>query len=94
VDFVYDIRLTEHPMPSFAYSELKPDNNDAEKYYKADVFLRRGGLSYDVYGYTEDDIVKDILDQFENYLHFLGNSPGELPWDMAEHDDMLNTDKA
>ncbi|MDY6888551.1 BCCT family transporter [Pseudoalteromonas sp. UBA2102] len=93
VDFVYDIRLTEHPMPSFAYTELKPDADNSEMYYKADVFLRRGGLSYDVYGYSEDDIVKDILDQFENYLHFLGNSPGELPWDMAEHDDMLNSDK-
>ena len=42
-------------MPSFAYSELRPDNDNTEMYYKADVFLRRGALSYDVYGYNEDD---------------------------------------
>ncbi|MDN3377997.1 MULTISPECIES: BCCT family transporter [unclassified Pseudoalteromonas] len=93
VDFVYDIRLTEHATPSFAYAELKHTEDDPELYYRAEVFLRRGGLSYDIYGFNEDDIVKDILDQFENYLHFLDNSPGELPWDMTKHDDMLDTDK-
>ena len=93
VDFVYDIRLTEHAKPSFAYAEFKATDEDPQPYYRAEVFLRRGGLSYDIYGFNEDDVVKDILDQFENYLHFLDNSPGELPWDMAEHDDMLDTDK-
>jgi choline/glycine/proline betaine transport protein len=93
MDFVYDIRLTEHAMPSFVHSELKPETDNTEMYCRAEVYLRRGGLSYDIFGYSEDDIVQDILDQFENYLHFLGNSPGELPWDMAEHDEMLTTDK-
>ncbi len=93
VDFVYDIRMTEHAKPSFAYAELKPEDHTPQLYYRAEVFLRRGGLSYDIYGFNEGDIVKDILDQFENYLHFLDNSPGELPWDMAEHDDMLDTDQ-
>jgi len=90
VDFIYDIRLTEHAMPSFVYSELKQDIDNPKMYYRAEVFLRRGGQSYDIFGYSEDDIVKDILDQFENYLHFLAISPGELPWDMADHDEMLN----
>lgn len=94
VDFVYDIRLTEHTTPSFVHSEVKSLKDEPELYYRAEVFLRRGGLSYDIYDYSEDDIVKDILDQFENYLHFLDNSPGELPWDMTEHDEMLNTDKS
>lgn len=92
VDFVYDIRLTEHPMPGFVYGELKRAPDQPEVFYRAEVFLRRGGRSYDIFGYTEDDIIKDILDQFENYLHFLHVSPGKLPWDMAEHDDMLETE--
>ena len=91
VDFVYDIRLTEHPMPGFVYGELKRDPDELEVYYRAEVYLRRGGRAYDIYGYDEHDVIKDILDQFENYLHFLDISPGKLPWDMAEHDDMLNT---
>ena len=92
VDFVYDIRLTEHPMPGFVYAELKRDPDQPDVFYRAEVFLRRGGRSYDVFGYDKDDIIKDILDQFENYLHFLHISPGKLPWDMAEHDEMLDTD--
>jgi choline/glycine/proline betaine transport protein len=94
VDFVYDIRLTEHSIPGFVYAELKREIDRPDMYYRAEVYLRRGGRAYDIYGYTEEDIVKDILDQFENYLHFLDISPGKLPWDMAEHDDMLHPQQA
>ena len=38
----------------------------------------------------EQQGVGRVLDQFENYLHFLDNAPGKLPWDMAEHDDLLH----
>ncbi|WP_323752374.1 BCCT family transporter [Marinobacter sp.] len=91
VDFVYDIRLTEHAMPGFVYGELKRDPDEPDVYYRAEVYLRRGGRAYDIYGYDKDDVIKDILDQFENYLHFLDISPGKLPWEMAEHDEMINT---
>lgn len=93
VDFVYDIRLTEHVKPGFAYAEPAAADSESQLYYRAEVFLRRGGLSYDIYGFEENDVVKDILDQFENYLHFLDNSPGDLPWDLEKHDDMLDTRK-
>jgi choline/glycine/proline betaine transport protein len=53
------------------------------------VFLRRGGQSYDIYGYDSTQIIDDILNQFEKYLHFLHVSPGVLPWNMEEHDEML-----
>lgn len=90
VDFVYDIRLTEHALPGFVYGEIKRNPDKPEVYFRAEVYLRRGGRSYDIFGYDEHDIIKDILDQFENYLHFLDISPSKLPWDMAEHDEMLN----
>ncbi|MDX5298220.1 MAG: BCCT family transporter, partial [Gammaproteobacteria bacterium] len=89
VDFLYDIRLTEHPLPGFVYAELKRDPGKPELYYRAEVFLRRGGRAYDIYGYDSHDVIRDILDQFENYLHFVNVTPGQLPWDMAEHDEML-----
>ncbi len=53
------------------------------------MFLRRGGQSYDIYGFDQHDIITDILDQLEKHLHFLHISPASLPWNMAEHDDML-----
>ncbi len=37
-------------------------------------------------------MIRDVLDQFENYLHFLHVSPGQLPWNLAEHDTMLQSE--
>lgn len=90
MDFIYDIRMIEHQVPGFSYAKQRHPEDDAEIYYRAEVFLRRGGQAYDIYGYDKSSIVKDILDQFENYLHFLDNSPGQLPWQMDAHDEMLN----
>lgn len=89
VDFIYEIRAVGYAMPAFALSE-GPETD--EQYYRAEVFLRRGGQHYDIYGYDQADIISDILDQFEKYLHFLHISPGSLPWKMAEHDEMLTDD--
>ena len=89
VDFIYEIRAVGYAMPAFALTE-SPEAD--EQYYRAEVFLRRGGQHYDIYGYDQADIISDILDQFEKYLHFLHISPGSLPWKMAEHDEMLTDD--
>ena len=89
VDFIYEIRLVGYAMPSFVLTE---DPDTADQYFRAEVFLRRGGQSYDIYGYDQQDIISDILDQFEKYLQFLHISPGSLPWKMGEHDEMLNND--
>ncbi|MCC5691627.1 hypothetical protein LH484_27025, partial [Klebsiella pneumoniae] len=89
LDFVYEIRLISYAMPAFAQPQ-SPDGD--EHYYRAEVFLRRGGQSYDIYGYDQAEIISDILDQFEKYLHFLHISPGSLPWKMDEHDEMLGNE--
>lgn len=89
VDFIYEIRQRGYPMPDFAYPAMNHDPDQKELYYRAEVFLRRGGQSYDVYGYSEQEIIQDILDQFEKYLHFRHISPASLPWDMSAHDEML-----
>lgn len=89
VDFTYEIRLLENPLPDYAYPETVHDERQGNTYCRAEVFLRRGGQSYDVFGFDQQDIITDILDQFEKHLHFLHISPGNLPWNMAEHDEML-----
>jgi len=93
MDFIYDIRMTEYLVPGFSYAELRSEEDESEKYFRAEVFLRRGGQAYDIYGYDKESITKDILDQFESYLHFLDTSPGELPWEMDAYDDMLTQPK-
>ena len=91
LEFIYEIRLRGYAMPDFAFPESGSTDEEGsdEHYYRAEVFLRRGGQAYDVYGYDQQDIITDILDQFEKYLNFLHISPGILPWKMEEHDDDL-----
>ncbi|UTF58594.1 BCCT family transporter [Gilvimarinus sp. DA14] len=91
VDFIYEIRRLEHPLPDYAYEQGLRSDEEQENYYRAEVFLRRGGQSYDVFGFDQQDIITDILDQFEKHLHFLHISTASLPWRMEEHDDMLAT---
>lgn len=94
LEFIYEVRLRGYAMPDFSFPEA-PGRDGDDHYYRAEVFLRRGGQAYDVYGYDEQDMISDILDQFEKYLHFLHISPGILPWKMEEHDDdLLSNDDA
>ncbi|MCH8493366.1 MAG: BCCT family transporter [Idiomarina sp.] len=86
IDFTYEIRARAYARPDFAMGK----KGEKKEYYRAEVFLRQGGQSYDVYGFEKADIINDVLNQFENYLHFIHHSPGSLPWDLAEHDDDLN----
>ena len=95
LEFIYEVRLRGYDMPDFDFPEDSKQNTvTEEKYYRAEVFLRRGGQAYDVYGYEQSDIISDILDQFEKYMHFLHVSPGILPWNMEDHDEDLIHDEA
>lgn len=91
VDFLYEIRLVDHSLPDYACptDQASEPGDEPPQYCRAEVFLRRGGQSYDVYGFDIQDLITDILDQFEKYLHFLHISPRTLPWNMTVHDEML-----
>lgn len=90
IDFIYEVRMRGYSMPTFAYPETAHDPDGENRYYRAEVFMRRGGASYDIHGCSEQEIIDDLLTQFEKYLHFLHISPGILPWKMTEHDEMLD----
>lgn len=91
VDFWYEIRRVTLPIPAFMALELRRELTEDDVYSRAEVFLRPGGLGYDLYGCDEHEIIRDVLDQFENYLSFLNESPNKLPWDQDEHDEMIIT---
>lgn len=87
VDFSYEVRLGEHEIPEY-YED--GDTKIAQlHHYRAEVYLRRGGLTYDLYGYQSNAVINDIIDQFEKYLHFLDVAPDSLPWRMEKHDEGL-----
>ena len=85
MDFLYEVRLRGYAKPGFAYPEMARDNDGDEQYYRAEVFLKKGGQGYDIYGYETEDIINDLLDHLQKYLHFLHTSPGILPWQGEEH---------
>lgn len=89
MEFIYEVRLCRYIKPDFAYPEMSRGAHDQEHYFRAEVFLQRGGTGYDIFGFDKQDIISDIIDQFEKYLYFLHNTPGILPWKMADHDDDL-----
>lgn len=92
LEFIYEVRLRGYEMPDFDLPGVELSEYVDNKYYRAEVFLRRGGQAYDVYDYEQQDVIDDILNQFEKYLHFLHVSPGILPWKMEAHDDDLISD--
>lgn len=72
MNFTYGIRLRSYIQPAFSILDIKDeDRNEEQKYYRAEVFLREGSQDYDVMGWTKEQIINDILDQYEKHLHFL-----------------------
>ena len=65
-DFRYQIYPMEHPVPSFTRS-----TNNGENYYRLEVFDNTGSLGYDVYGYTTEQLIDNVLDLYERHLEFL-----------------------
>jgi choline/glycine/proline betaine transport protein len=84
--FEYEVRLRGYAKPDFVFPALSRDDNGDEQYYRAEVFLRRGGRAYDVYGYETNQLISDMLDQFEKYMHFLHTTPATLPWKVVDDD--------
>lgn len=67
INFVYQVVAQETVPPSF----MAEATLNEVKYYQAEVFLREGGQNYDVMDWTLEDLLQDIIDQYERHLHFL-----------------------
>lgn len=66
-NFIYQVVARSAVAPSFM-AETQQDN---ETSYQAEVFLREGGQGYDVMDWTHEDVIQDIIDQYERHLYFL-----------------------
>ena len=70
-DFKYMVQLRPFSVPGYV-------EKDYENYYRAEVFLTCGGQDYDVYGYSQDQIVADAVTQYEKHFHFLHMANAEF----------------
>ena len=73
IDFIYGVRVRGYTRPSLTIRQLDHSRKHADKdtYYRAEVFLEEGGQDYDLMGYTKEQVIADVLDQYEKHMHFL-----------------------
>ncbi|WP_159944525.1 MULTISPECIES: choline BCCT transporter BetT [unclassified Nocardiopsis] len=66
-DFTYRVRPVEVPTPAFAMRSLA----EHDTYVRFEVYLTEGSQGYDVMGYTREQLIGNILDEYERHLEFL-----------------------
>lgn len=67
-DFKYDVYLVKAERPNFM---LNTAGKHAEHYYRAEVFLMEGSQEYDLVGYSKEQVLVDILNQYERHMQYL-----------------------
>jgi choline/glycine/proline betaine transport protein len=70
-DFVYGVHSVGHLIPSFAFPEFERDGEEGQRYFRAEVYLAEGSQHYDLYGYNHEQLLDDVLIQYEKHMHFL-----------------------
>jgi len=71
MNFDYEVQCRAQVIPTDESGELIDPNADTEVYYRAEVHLTEGGQDYDVMGWSRDQVVTDIVNQYEHHVHFL-----------------------
>jgi len=69
LDFMYSVCPVEVLRPSLTPEEVEAD--EKSRYCRAEVHLSEGGQDYDIMGWSRDQIIGDILDQYERHRHYL-----------------------
>ena len=68
------MRARNHPLPDASIAaaiDTTTDKGSAPGFFRAEVHLAEGGQDYDVMGWSEEQVIVDILNQYEDHLHFL-----------------------
>jgi choline/glycine/proline betaine transport protein len=69
--FVYQVQMRGYFTPSFARGGMGSKQLNNRRYHRAEVHLSEGSQDYDLVGYTKEQIINDILDQYERHMQFL-----------------------
>jgi choline/glycine/proline betaine transport protein len=64
--FVYKLTPLPCPAPTFAVGRVS-----GEFYFRTEVHLAEGTQGYDVNGYSREQLMGDVLDQYERHLSYL-----------------------
>ena len=69
VDFQYLVAARRHARPGLALSADGSGGGDG--YFRAEVHLREGSQDYDLMGWSREQVLQDLLEQYQRHLHFL-----------------------
>ncbi|NBA97242.1 choline transporter BetT [Pseudomonas sp. R5(2019)] len=69
--FVYQVQMRGYFTPSFARGGMGSHDLKNRRYYRAEVHLSEGSQGYDLVGYSKEQIINDVLDQYERHMQFL-----------------------
>ncbi|KAB1660273.1 BCCT family transporter [Pseudoclavibacter chungangensis] len=97
-DFSYQIYPVGHERPSFTYRHP----GESARYYRLEVFAPTGSRGYDVYGYSADQLIADVLGHYESHLEYLRLSTAGADASVGDeenvvtdwHDDFGDADEA
>lgn len=64
--FIYRAVMRGYLTPGFAAQRFRN-----QRYYRAEVHLYEGSQDYDLVGYSREQIINDIIDQYERHLQYL-----------------------
>lgn len=71
--FVYEVSLDGYlAAPSESAQDAASTDEVRSRYYRAEVYLHNGSQEYDLMGFTQEQISRDVLDQFESHRQLLG----------------------
>lgn len=80
-DFVYGVQLAQHKLPAYSAFEAA----QMEVRYEARTFFSDGSQGYDIMGMTREQIIADVLVQFERYLALVQSPDVSLVAAAPEH---------
>ena len=69
IDFQYVVVSRRHAKPHEALVGEAQDESSG--YYRAEVHLQEGSQDYDLMGWSREQVLHDLLEQYEKHLHFL-----------------------
>jgi choline/glycine/proline betaine transport protein len=69
--FIYQVQMRGYFTPSFARGGMGNQELKNRRYYRAEVHLAEGSQDYDLVGYNKEQVINDILDQYERHMQFL-----------------------
>ncbi|MFZ5738697.1 MAG: BCCT family transporter [Pseudomonadota bacterium] len=80
-DFVYGVRPVAYRLPAFSPAEATHSGFR----YEARTFFSDGSRGYDVMGMTRDQVIADVLAQFDRYLQLVTSPAASLAVGAPEH---------